>query len=214
MLTTVQLAAQNQMSDSICVKAYNCGDSIDIQITVYKIETQLMFLMQGLNIQVIQPDTTLISFPSAVMVKNKVKRHPNEVKATLLSQTRYNNVGRDSINQVIRPDVRPLIEALNDTTILTICKEKIVNTHNFSIKVNTEKATMMFKTKLQKELINEGDFLSLYIYSVPVFKNNTAEFSGMKLSDERNRSNGLGEGITKDNRNDKIFKLKTIVKLE
>ena len=196
LLAMVFLPATAAVPDSIDVKAMEHHDSVEIQITVYKIETQLTFLMQGLNIRIEQPDTVTLSFPSAPMVRNKVKRHPNEVKAVLESQRKRQGAGHDSINHVVRPDVLPLVAALNDTTATMSAHGSAEASHGFNIDVDRENAVMVFSIKVPACYIDTKEAkLDLCIYSVPVGEN-MQEFTGKRLSGENSpRPNGLGEGL-------------------
>lgn len=207
-LTVKPITAHNQLSDTITVEAFDCGDSIKFQITVYKIEIQMTFLMQGLNIQIIQPDTTTISFPSALLVKDKVKRHPNEVKATLLSQTSTRSFERDSANQVRRPDVRPLIAALNDTDAIISHNHIIMQTTNFNIGIHLEKTVMTFSVSLPSNFIDiTNDTISVCISSTPAFKGVKEEYTGNRLSKKHIPTpKGLGEGIKKEDFPSRIIK--------
>lgn len=207
LLASVLLSAQSSVPDSIIVKALQNGDSITIQLAVYQIETQLTFLMQGLSITVVQPDTLMMSFPSAEMVKNKVKRHPNEVKAVLEKQ-RKQQPGQDSINHIVRPDVQPLVAALNDTTATICYQNNKVVTRNYKIDVNREEAIMTFSFKLHKIYISPIDgFLNVSLFSVPPSKSDRAEFGGKRLSNENSpHPNGLGEGIRKEDVSKRTFK--------
>ena len=193
--------------DSIDVKATEQHDSVEIRITAYKIETQLTFLMQGLNILIEQADTVTLSFPSAPMVKNRVKRHPNEVKAVLASQRKRQGEGHDSVNHVVRPDVLPLVAALNDTTATISYHGTTEATHGFKIDVDRENAIMVFSIKVPACYVDTKDAkLGLCIYSVPVGENRQ-EFTGKRLSDENSpRPNGLGEGFRKGDAASRAFR--------
>ena len=206
LLAMVFLRATAAVPDSIDVKATEHRDCIEIQITAYKIETQLTFLMQGLNIIVEQPDTLTLSFPSAPMVRNKVKRHPNEVKAVLESQRKQQEAGHDSINHVVRPDILPLVVALNDTTATLSYHGMTDTTHGFKIDVDRENAVMVFSIKVPTCYIDTKEAkLDLCVFSIPVDEN-MQEFSGRRLSGENApRPNGLGEGIKKGDTASRTF---------
>jgi len=198
--------------DSIDVKASEQHDSVEIRITAYKIETQLTFLMQGLNILIEQPDTVTLSFPSAPMVKNRVKRHPNEVKAVLASQRKRQEEGHDSINRVVRPDVLPLVAALNDTTATISHHGTTEVAHGFKIDVDRENAIMVFSIKVPVCYFDAKETKhGLCIYSIPVGENRR-EFTGKRLSDETSpRPNGLGEGFRKGDSASRTFRKKLSV---
>ena len=214
LLAMVFLPAIAAMPDSIDVKATEHCDSVEIQITVYKIETQLTFLMQGLTIIVEQFDTVTLSFPSAPMVRSKVKRHPNEVKAVLAPGTLPAS-GRDSINHVVRPDVLPLVAALNDTTATISHHGTTEAAHGFKIDVNRENAIMVFSIKVPACYIDTNEAkLDLFIYSVPV-DGNRQEFTGRRLSGENSpRPNGLGEGLRNGEAASRTFRKSLAVAIE
>ena len=219
LLAMVFLPAVAAMPDSIDVKAWEQQDSVEIQITAYKIETQLTFLMQGLNILIEQPDTVTLSFPSAPMVRSKVKRHPNEVKAVLESQRKRQGAGHDSINHVVRPDVLPLVAALNDT-IATISymvegSRLEVQSSRFNIDVDRENAVMVFSIKVPACYIDTNEAkLDLFIYSVPV-DGNRQEFTGRRLSGENSpHPNGLGEGLRNGEAASRTFRKSLAVAIE
>ena len=193
--------------NDIDVSATQLGDSIYINIISRTIETQLTFLMQGLNVCVEQPDTLTLSFPSAPMVKTKVKRHPNEVKAVLESQRKRQRAGHDSINHVVRPDVLPLVAALNDTTATISYHGVAEATHGFKIDVDRENAVMAFYMNVPLCCIDAKKMkLNLFIYSVPTDENRQ-EFTGKRLSGENSpRPNGLGEGIMKGEAVNRTFR--------
>lgn len=194
------LPAQTLAPDSVKIEVLELGDSLEFRLTSFQVETQLTFLMQGLDICVIQPDTMMMSFPSAAMVRKKVKRHPNEVKAVLESQRRQ-RTGQDSINHVVRPDVQPLVAALNDTTASCSYQNQKSATRSFKIDVDREKTLMSFSIRIDKAKIQAfDDRLNLQISSVPLFnKGDRPEFVGKRLSGENTpQPNGLGEGIRKE----------------
>lgn len=207
LLAAGMLPATAAVSDSINVKATELYDSLEIQITAYKIETQLTFLMQGLNIRIEQPDTVTLAFPSAPMVKNKVKRHPNEVKAVLESQRKRQSAGHDSINHVVRPDVLPLVAALNDTTATITCHGTKKTTHGFKIDVDREKAVMVFYMKVPACFVDtKAAKMGLSIYSIPADENRQ-EFTGKRLSGEDSpRPHGLGGGLRKGDAASRTFR--------
>ena len=213
-LASNTLSAQSSLPDSIGVKAFQKGDSITLQMTAYQIETQLAFLMQGVNVTIVQPDTLMMSFPSAAMVRKKVKRHPNEVKAVLEKQRKQQS-GQDSINHVVRPDVQPLVAALNDTTATIYYQNGRFPTREFMINVDRENAIMDFLLKLNGSLISStGGLIELYVFSAPFGNSDKTEFVGKKLSNENSpHPNGLGEGIRKEDVSKRTFKKHVIVKI-
>lgn len=198
-IAACHLSSQNLNPDSVKAEVESVSDSLYFKVTAFQIETQLSFLMQGVTISIIQPDTLTMSFPSAMMVRNKVKRHPNEVKAVLTSRQRQ-EIGRDSMNHVVRPDVQPLVAALNDTTAMVYYQGKNITTRDFNIDVDREKAIMCFAFRLNKKyFLDNNEILNLFISSKPSNNGERTEFRGKKLSGENApRPNGLGEGIKKE----------------
>ena len=219
LLAMVFLPATAAVPESIDVKVTECHDSVEISVTAYRIETQLTFLMQGLNIIIEQPDTLTLSFPSAPMVRSKVKRHPNEVKAVLESQRKRQGAGHDSINHVVRPDVLPLVAALNDTTatISYMVDGSMFNVQcsMFNINVDRENAVMEFSIKVPVTMLETTQrWLELCIYSKPA-NGNIQEFSGRRLSGENAPCpNGMGEGIRKEDAASRTFRISLTVRIK
>ena len=195
-LAAFHIGAEAHVSDSLTVNAMKHGDSIAIKVTVYEVETQLAFLMQGMSIGFMQPDSMSFSFPSAMMVREKIRRHPNEVKASMdKNLTQGKDITHDG-NKIIRPDVRPLVAALNDTTATVWCKEKSCQTQDFIIEVDTEKTMMHFIAMIPYP--TDNNTLSLRITSKSTFLGDKPEFEGTRLSKENAPSpNGMGEGLRK-----------------
>ena len=198
----------------ISVDAMEHDNNLELQIVAFKIETQLAFLMQGLTILVEQPDTIILSFPSAPMVRNKVKRHPNEVKAVLTQQHRLQS-GKDTIHQVVRPDVLPLVSALNDTTATITYRNAITAMNNFKINVDRKEAIMTFSIKIPKYYFAAtNDRIALTIISEPKNSSDGREFIGNRLSGENApRPNGLGEGLRGGDASSRTFRKNINVKI-
>jgi len=211
-MSTISVFAHDVNTDDVDVIVLENEDSISIKLTALKIETQLAFLMQGLNISVLQEDTLTLSFPSALVVRDRVKRHPNEVKAEL-SSTKDRRIGNDTINHVVRPDVQPLVAALNDTTAILKHKGTNIYIRSFKIEVDVEKERMTFTIHFPKKyILDNGEELCLSLSSIPNY-NNRKEFSGRRLSLEKQKNpNGLGEGIRKDDIEKRNFYKEVVVK--
>ena len=202
------------------------NDSLTIDITVREIETQLTFLMQGLVIHLDQPDSLTFSFPAAPLVRSKVHRHPNEVKAVLTGQGRQQNqTGRDTVNKVMRPDVQPLVSALNDTTAtITLGSitsnqdhtRHVYSTRSFNICVDREKALMIFTAKLpQKSIKTFNRTIQLILTSQPMGKMDLVEYEGHRLSGEQApQPQGLGEGLRRDNADSRSLHISLTSKID
>ena len=181
-------------ADTLTVAASVRADSIEISVASTDVETQLTFLMQGMTMRFGQADSLTVSMPSADMVHGKVRRHPNEVKAVLDSRSQT-LIGRDSVNQVIRPDVMPLVAALNDTTATVATADTLFATRHFHIYVDREATVMNFTCRLPACLVDTRDGnIKLTIASTPLQGMNP-EFDGTSLSREKApMPEGLGKG--------------------
>lgn len=161
-------------------------DSIVCELITREPNLQLSFLMQGTAIQLVSGgDTVGVVFPEAGMVRNKVKRHPNEVKPTFR---------QDSVGEEIRPDLQPLITALCDTTALLIIGNKTKQqVRNFSIHLNRAEQVLLLRTTLpwKHSLL---DSVTVSVSSRTKQRGLGREFLGTRLSPEnRPNPNGLGE---------------------
>lgn len=97
------------------------------------------FLMQGLSLTIPtldMLDSTRITFPSARDVSSKIKRHPGEVKATLKD------------NNEKRPDIRPLLAALNDTTTCIEVRNQRNYVRDFQIEVEANTGTIRYEVTM------------------------------------------------------------------
>jgi hypothetical protein len=168
------------------------NDSINVSVIANNTKFQLASLMQGLTINLPEVGSSFV-FPSASMVRSKLKRHPNEVKAMMK---------RDSTGKEVKPDLQPLIQALSDTT--GMCTDSLNKTHqirSFEILLNKEDAILMYSVRLPLKL--ESDSLKIIISSEPGKLYDKKEFTGKRLSRESHQiKNGLGEApMDKDIKN-------------
>ena len=126
------------------------------------------FLMQGLSLTIPNLDmldSTRITFPSARDVSPKITRHPGEVKATLKD------------NKEKRPDIRPLLVALNDTTTCIEVRNQRNYVHDYQIEVEPNTGTIRYSVTLpakkfhtidevlltskpDNQLVNQGEMFS------------------------------------------------------
>jgi hypothetical protein len=179
-------------------------DSLCCELSTREPNLQLSFLMQGVTIQLVEKgDTVGFVFPDAGMVRNKVKRHPNEVKPTFR---------QDSVGEEIRPDLQPLITALCDTVaLLTEGREKRSCVGNFSIVLYREDRKLLLRTTLpwRHALL---DSINVIVSSKTKPGVGEREFSGRRLSAEnRPNPNGLGEApIVGDEQKRTVFLLYTV----
>ncbi len=181
------------------VSAQVNGDNITWTVTTTNPKHQLSFLMQGLTITAGSGSQNLtFRFPDARMVRDKVKRHPNEVKPTFTA---------DSVGQETRPDLLPLITALNDTTATIDGKP----TRQFNIALDRETTKLTFTATTAK-----GDFAgetAVSITSAPP-QQMGREFTGNNLSNQPHQHQnpgGLGEAPQSPNDSSRNIEHKTTV---
>lgn len=183
--------------------AQRCGaDSIRVTYVVRDSKLQLASLMQGLKLS-LNAQHQVFVFPSAAMVRSKLKHHPNEVKAMMR---------KDSANVEVKPDLMPLIDALSDTTALFIdsLQHSQQPSRAFSIKLEREAGLLSYTAILP--FISEADSISITISSTPGELSNKREFNGRRLSSElAPQPNGLGEAsMGNDDKKRTLFVNKTI----
>lgn len=173
------------------------NDSLTIKLVAKDTKQQLAVLMQGLHVALPSAHLSVV-FPSAPMVRNKMKHHPNEVKAMMR---------KDSANVEVKPDLFPLIEALSDTTA-TVCDSiqgKKELTHNFTIELDKENAILYFTVVVPFDLSILQDTVSIRVdvSSAPGGLSSRKEFTGSRLSKEEGPvKNGLGHAsMGKDDKN-------------
>lgn len=178
----------NNSKDKISVYANILNDSLLINITTDSPNTQMSFLMQGTHISLSDSNLNviaLIELPNAKMVRGKIKHHPNEVKAM------HNQQGKE-----VRPDLLPLISALNDTSCLAYngTRDSISCLHLISLNKNS--GVMTFEVRLPNlSIFNPGDSVKIEVSSSTTVFN--IEYNGRKLSEEnRMPPEGLGQALT------------------
>ena len=183
----------NTCRDSVIVCAKEISDSLQISIMTDSPRVQMSFLMQGVIINIV--DTTnsnILSFhlPCAKDVRDKIHHHPNEVKAM------HKN---DQIE--IRPDLQPLISALNGLPAQIGNKDSIIDNCKHYIYLDKETGNTLFTLYIPIETISlDKDSLVLLIESYPQFTNGGEEYVGKRLSME-NRMPPRGLGNTPDESN-------------
>lgn len=116
-------------------------------------------LMQGFKLNFYgkdkESDTITIEFPSANDVSDKIDHHPGEVKATLLNEKEK------------RPDLRPLVSALNEANVTISKRKKISNLHNaHQVSVDPSTGILSYAFSLTYETIKIPNF-SATLISVP-----------------------------------------------
>lgn len=110
-----------------------------------------LFLPNGEN------DTLIIVFPSAKSVSNDIEHHPGEVKATL---------DRDS-NTEKRPDLRPLVAALNKAEILLKSSDSITSVPFHQIDINSSTGVLSYKFVIPSEQLSRDYSSTIILVSQP-----------------------------------------------
>ena len=171
--------------EGISMDVFRSADTLFVNIETDSPANQLSFLMQGLSICV--KDTAsakelfVVHLPNAQMVKHKVKHHPNEVKAMLKNDS-----------SEIRPDLQPLISALNDT-LSVLKKDTVLQSCNHRITLDRENGIISIRVNIPIAFISVPDMVFLEISSSPMRIGNRKEFEGTRMSTEnRMQKGGLG----------------------
>ena len=196
--------ATPQDTDGLCMQVNRLGEYMQCSLTTTNPRHQLSFLMQGMRLTLSdQGDTVEVCFPDAMMVRDKMKRHPNEVKPTFRG---------DSIGEEVRPDLQPLIAALVDTVVVIRQTDgSVISSHDFDIRLDKKVRELHFIVQVPWTGRNL-DAVDVSISSAPV-NVGKREFTGSRLSGEgRHNPNGLGEAPTKGE--DRRIEYNTMVKVE
>lgn len=171
--------------EDVAIDASRNIDSLHITITTAIPKMQLSFLMQGLRITILDslkhPDIS-IELPNAKMVRDKIKHHPNEVKAM------HRTMGDE-----VRPDLLPLISALNDTCCKANCLHNQAISCSHTIALDKTNGEMTFAVCILSESgILFQDSILVEILSSPMEMK--SEFEGRRLSQEnRMPPGGMGQ---------------------
>lgn len=98
------------------------------------------FIMQGFSLIINGQYAYTVNVPSARSVENKISHHPGEVKATMQG------------NHEKRPDVRPVLEALNKVTVNILQEDKSVGeTDYFNVSIEPSTGILTYVIKLPNE---------------------------------------------------------------
>lgn len=115
-------------------------------------------LMQGFLLQLygINTDTTIVKFPSAKDVGDKIAHHPGEVKATLQGEKEK------------RPDMRPLVAALNKANVLVSRKgaKTVALQEGYEVSINPSNGMLTYSITLPDNWGIEGN-CSIALLSQP-----------------------------------------------
>lgn len=126
-------------------------------------------LMQGFQLYLygIKTDTTIVTFPSAKDVGDKIAHHPGEVKATLQG-------GKEK-----RPDMRPLVAALNKVGVM-VSKNGLhpVSLQEYEVSINPSNGMLSYSVIVPYNYIIEGGNVVTLLSQPDADMVETGEFSG------------------------------------
>lgn len=105
-------------------------------------------LMQGFQLRLygVKTDTVVVSFPSAKDVSDKITHHPGEVKATIQGEREK------------RPDMRPLVAALNKADVLVSRNGSNAKTlkGGHEVSINPANGMLTYSVMLPDDFVIEG----------------------------------------------------------
>lgn len=196
------------VNDTTAIRATACyvADSLEISVTIIDSKLQLTALMQGLTVN-IEESNNRMTFPSAPMVRHKMKRHPNEVKASF----------KDKENkEEIKPDLMPLIAALNDTIAFVTDGHDSTQMHaykQFRIELDKQLSLVTFIIRIPyRYACCKTNTISIVMFSSPTYLYDKEEFTGKRRSSERSpNERGLGHASYSKNDKSRTFRIKQVV---
>lgn len=129
---------QNQVKQKV-----NVGLNVDQKANFsFTVSTQdpvelRTFVMQGFDVVFSGEYEYMVKVPSAKDVENLISRHPGEVKATLQGDKEK------------RPDIKPVLEALNKTEVYIFVKgKKMGKVKKFNVSVDPASGTLTYAITL------------------------------------------------------------------
>lgn len=152
-------------------------------------------LMQGFQLYLYgeKTDTTIVAFPSAKDVSDKISHHPGEVKATLQGEKEK------------RPDMRPLVAALNKANVIVtkIGLHPVSLKKGYEVSINPSNGVLSYSVIVPYNyIIDGGNFITLFSRPNAVMVE-TGEFSGQGFTNRStehrlqpfgvNEKNGIAE---------------------
>ncbi len=125
-----------EYTDADCRLAMETSDPVALRTLI----------MQGLTLYIhyTNADSATISFPSAKDVNDKVSHHPGEVKATIQG------------GQEKRPDMRPLIAALNDTVLSILIRGETCTIPEYEVSIEPSSGTLTYMLHVPRPANGEG----------------------------------------------------------
>lgn len=193
--------AQNReqsFDDDISIHVSLVEESIKIEVESSNPRHQMSFLMQGLTIHIfdsINTDSVKIMFPDAGIVRHKLQRHPNEVRAMI-----------DINGEEMRPDLQPLIAALNEVPV-TISHQNNISKSLTNILLNKDDGLVIYSVIIPN-FCNHSvrDRISIKLETSQFPQTYSPEFEGRRLSkDDKLPPEGLGQKSNINNDKNRNF---------
>lgn len=145
-------------------------------------------LMQGFQLYLygIKTDTTIVTFPSAKDVGDKIAHHPGEVKATLQGEKEK------------RPDMRPLVAALNkaDAMVSKNGLHPVSLQEGYEVSINPSNGMLSYSVIVPDSYIIDGSNVVTLLSQPDADMVETGEFSGQyanRSTEYRPQPFGVGE---------------------
>lgn len=166
-------------TDSIEIRATYSDDTLKIYLRPLDHRIQMSFLMQGLILKVADMGATFMvstRLPSAQDVKNEVMRHPDEVKAE-----------RKDEGEEVRPDLFPLIAALNKKPVHVYVGDSVSFSCDYQIIINRHQGELVFGVYLPVNVFPRSlsqDYIMVDLSSSHRDNWKQPEFEGRRLSRE------------------------------
>ncbi len=127
-------------------------------------------LMQGFQLYLYgkNTDTTIVAFPSAKDVGDKIDHHPGEVKATIQG------------NQEKRPDMRPLIAALNkaDISVSKNGLQPIQLQEGHEVSIDPSNGMLSYSVTIPNDYVINGKYDVTLLSQPDADMNEKGEFDG------------------------------------
>lgn len=135
------------------------------------------FMMQGFSLAVSGQYAYTINVPSAKDVESEITHHPGEVKATMQG------------NSEKRPDIRPVLEALNkvDAEIYSKAGKKVGKAKKFAVNIEPQNGVLTYKISLSNTFSMNMP-VNVTLSSVPIEGGdefNSGHFANRNESDHR-----------------------------
>lgn len=139
-ITAKTLTPANQTLNKSKIEMSYVVDKSTNTITVSTSDPVVLrtFIMQGFSLSISGNLAYTVKIPSAKDVESKISHHPGEVKATMQGDSEK------------RPDIRPVIEALNkvDASIYSKTGKKAGKAKNFTVTINPQTGILSYKIYL------------------------------------------------------------------